>query len=65
MTQRWCFQRDDSGHNYLIPAEESEWFHKELEKDWDDPDYQFDDLFGRYRCDSTSNYTFENPKEDA
>lgn len=62
---RFCFKQDDNCHNYMIPVELVDSFNAELEKDWDDPDWEFDFLFAQYRCDSVQNWTFTDPKEDA
>lgn len=63
--QRFCFMRDDSCHNYMIPVSMREEFNNLLDDAWDDEiAAEFDNTFGQYRCDSTSNWSFELPKED-
>lgn len=59
--KRYRFMRDYENHNYLIPEELTLRFFEELEKDWEDS--EFDVLFDQYRIDSISDFTFENPKE--
>lgn len=62
MTQRWCFKRDDDGHNYLIPVELSSLF-DELEQNGEEDGYaEFCNTFDQYICDSFLNYSFENPQ---
>lgn len=63
-TQRYCFKRDDDGHNYMIPVEMSELFDKTLD-DWEDDYVEFNNNFDSLRIDALTNWTFENPKEDA
>jgi hypothetical protein len=61
-TQRWCFAHDDSGHAYLIRAEDSELFDRlAYTADWE----VFVARFGDFRCKSPPHsYTFTDPKED-
>ncbi|MNR05009.1 hypothetical protein D3C85_1210110 [compost metagenome] len=59
---KYRFVVDDDGHNYLIPADIASKFYAELEKEWCDPECKFEELFNQYRCNSVSNFTFENPE---
>lgn len=61
---RFRFVSDDDGHNYLIPAELDIKFDEMLEDGEDDYYAEFNNTFSKYRCDSVSNWTFENPKEE-
>jgi hypothetical protein len=76
--QRFRFERDDDGHDYLIPAEKKDEFDKWLEHQgrlWEpglsdeefkkrDAEYSGED-FNDYMVDGgPSNYTFTDPKED-
>jgi hypothetical protein len=61
---KYRFVKDDDGHSYLIPAELTQEFYRELFRDIFDVAYKFDVMFDKYRCDSITNYTFENPLID-
>lgn len=60
---KYRFVKDDDGHNYLIPAELTQEFYDELCTE-DENEFSFLLMFDKYRCDSISNYTFENPLID-
>lgn len=62
MRQRWCFKRDDDGHNYLIPVELSSLFDELLENGEEDGYAEFCNTFDQYGCDSFLNYSFEKPE---
>lgn len=61
MSKRYCFERDDSGHDYLIPAELKEEFNRLLYEEEDEFAFieKFDDM--RIGC-SPSLYSFEKPE---
>lgn len=62
---RFCFMRDDDCHNYMIPVSMREEFSNLLDGTYDDDICaEFNNKFEQYRCDSTSNWSFELPKED-
>ena len=62
--KRFRFEKDDSGHYYIIPADKNREFEKWLETNQDEEEWAgtpFDD----YRCDRhPSCYTFCDPQED-
>lgn len=62
---RYCFKRDDDGHNYLIPVEMSGDFENDLL--FGELDYyaEFNNKYEEYLINSFTDWTFENPKEGA
>lgn len=64
MPERWMFMTTD-GHNYMIPEGMREIFIKLDEQGYEDDWCDFNNTFDEYRIDSMTNWTFENPKEDA
>lgn len=58
-SERWCFAKDDDGHNYLIPASRYNEFQEACDNCNDD---LINNEFDQFRCDSLSNYTFTDPK---
>ena len=58
---RYRFVKDDDGHNYIIPAHMYSMF---VELQTEDYIVEFNYHFENSRCDSVSNWTFENPKEE-
>ena len=63
---RYCFKRDDDGHNYLIPVSMRKSFENLLAAAIADDCYaDFNDVFMQFSIDAMTNWTFENPKEDA
>ena len=65
---RYRFVKDDDGHNYLIPVDLTEDFYDDLVQcltvEGGLSYCKFNNTFDQYRCDSISNFTFENPLED-
>ena len=69
--QRFCFARDDDGHDYLIPLELRTEFKDEMERrlnlPWGGNDYRaasnsFEEKFGEMRIgESLTNYSFIDP----
>ena len=55
---RWCFEKDDDGHWYLIPHSQLRNWQKWL-------DSEDENEMGKYRIDNPHRFTFEIPKEDA
>ena len=65
MNDRWCFRTDGDGHNYLVPIGHVNLFKFLLEKGELQNDYgQFIETFDKLRCDTISQFSFENPKKD-
>ena len=62
--ERFCFMTDDDFHRYLIPVKDKEKFKKLCEEghmdDWD----HFNEVFGKFRINGISKYSFTDPKED-
>ena len=63
--RRWRFEKDDDGHNYLIPAYLQKQFNLWIEEElYDDADYCGED-FNAYRIDGGhTRFTFTDPLED-
>lgn len=62
---RHCFVTDGDGHNFLIPHTLIDDFETSLENGEADYYADFNNKFGQYAIDSMTNWTFEDPKEDA
>ncbi len=62
-TQRYCFKRDDDGHNYMIPVSMSRLFFDLLINGEEDCYAEFNNVFMEYSCGSFTDWTFENPEE--
>lgn len=62
---RYCFKRDDDGHNYMIPVSMSGLFSDLLINGEDDCYAEFNNTFMEYSCGSFTDWTFENPEEGA
>lgn len=67
---RYCFRKDEDGHNYLIPVTLRAKFDYLITKLENLPDYldewyslsdDFNHIFYEYRCDSPESYTFRDP----
>lgn len=61
---RYCFKRDDDGHNYLIPVDMADLFVNLLINGEDDCYTEFNNTFMEYSCGSVADFSFENPQED-
>lgn len=68
---RYCFERDDDCHNYLIPLELQKDFNDALNKinsvksnsdEWYDLIDDFESQFEDMRIDSISDYSFTEPE---
>lgn len=66
MTTRYCFVRDDDGHNYLINARDKQRFYDLCYGDNGDDGYAlFNEEFAHCCIDAMTNWTFTDPKENA
>ncbi len=61
MSDRWCFKRDDDGHDYLIPLDMVEEFDKLL-YETDDHYESFINKFDEMRIGYPSGYSFTDPR---
>lgn len=71
--ERFYFDSDEDGHDYLVPLELRKEFQKTLEEcfghTWGDDEYyaaqnRFEEKFGKYRIGKAiSRYSFTNPEE--
>jgi hypothetical protein len=52
--QRAAIVSDDSGHKYLIPYDLKDGFYKKLSDESFTDSGKFDDLFGKYRMDGST-----------
>ena len=59
---RYNFITDGDCHWYLLPTTLNERFSELLDNGEEDYYCEFNNTFDQYRCDSPSNYTFENPE---
>lgn len=59
---KYCFARDNDGHNYLIPLHLKEKFNTDIEKAYGSNDFSVVDWVDEYRCGSITGYSFENPE---
>lgn len=64
--KRYCFLRDDSCHNYLVPLEDKEAFEAWVDS-YENEDYgagaQIEDIrFNAMRIDGINGYSFTDPK---
>jgi hypothetical protein len=63
--QRWCFRRDDDGHNYLIPVELQKDFNMMLNEAFRSDDHDaFNEKFNQYQRDHWTSFTFTDPRDD-
>jgi hypothetical protein len=60
--ERWCFAKDDDGHDFLIPAKLKEKFDKDMEEAYVTGNFGLVDWTSEYRCCHPSWYTFTDPK---
>jgi hypothetical protein len=69
---RYCFERDDDCHCYLIPLDKKESFHNWMKRFievgyYSDAFYsmfgEFSDEFSSYIIDDFENYSFVNPEK--
>jgi len=64
MTDRYCFNQDESGHWYLIKWEDKEEFEELLYPEENDYGIAFEEKFSNNRLGmSITFYSFENVKE--
>lgn len=63
-TQRYCFKRDDDGHNYMIPVDIADLFTNLLINGEEDYYAEFNSTFMEYSCGGFTDFSFENPQED-
>lgn len=59
---RYRFTTDGDCHWFLIPVELEDQFENLLENGEDDYYSEFNHVFGKYRCNSPSNFTFTDPQ---
>ena len=60
--KRWCFRKDDDGHNYLIPAEMGQKFRDDMEVAYVTDDFGGVEWVDQYCCDSPEGFTFTAPE---
>ena len=65
MDERFCFLKDDDGHNYLVPVRLHKRFDEALEHGEEDCGVAFCNEFSKYEVGrSISSYSFISPKVD-